>query len=89
VQIAPAHGVEELGVSPRGARGVDAPVRDSLREVQHALAVDEHGGARLVEEDPSRVDLTQVGKQLGFDRTASPHEVVHAREKLVTGQTPE
>ena len=42
-----------------GARSFDASVRGVLRQVQHARAVDEQGGAALREIEAPRVELRQ------------------------------
>jgi hypothetical protein len=76
-------------MTPRSPCRLDALVRHGLREVEHPLAVGEHRGAALLEIQPARVDLAQVGEHLGFERVAHSYERVHLRQELVARETSE
>ena len=76
-------------MTPRRARRLDSLVGDPLREVEYALAVDEHRGAALLEIQPARIDLAEVGEQLGLDRVAALDQLPHPREQLGVGKPSE
>lgn len=86
VQLAAAHGGEDLGVTTGGPGGRDAFVRDALGEAQDTLAVREHRRAAFFQLEPAGVDLRQVGEQVGFDVVAAPDEIVEAGEQFAPGK---
>jgi hypothetical protein len=89
VQITPAHGLEDLRVPPHRSRGVNPLVGDRFREVQDTLAVDEDGGARLLEKQPSCLDLAEMDEKLGLDGVAALDQGAQTRQELMTGKTAE
>ncbi len=86
VQLAAAHGGEDLGVTTGGPGGRDAFVRDALGEAQDALAVREQRRAAFLDVEPARVDLGEVGEQLGLDGVSAPDELMEAGEQLAPGK---
>ena len=63
--------------------------RGLVGEVQDSDAVVKHRGACLAQIQAPRVDLSQMGEQLGLDRISASDQGVQAGEKTVAGQTGE
>jgi len=64
----------------------DSFVRNAFGEVQHLDAVVKHRGARLLEVEPTRVDLSQVRNQLGLEAVIAPDQIMQPNQELITGQ---
>jgi hypothetical protein len=58
---------EQCGVAPRGAGDRDARIGLGLREVEPFGAVGEHRGRGLTGVEAARLDLADVGDEIGLD----------------------
>jgi hypothetical protein len=87
MQIAGAHCIEDLGMSPGRSRRVNPLVGNPLREVQDALAVAEHRRASLFEIERARFDLAEVCEQLGLDRVTALDQLAYPLEQLGIGES--
>jgi hypothetical protein len=75
VEPAVAEHVEELRVVARGPGGRDAEVGLEVRELEHFDAVDVHGRFRLARVKAPRIDLGDVGDDVGLDSPGLAVEV--------------
>ena len=77
---------QELRESSRGPRDRDSFVCDAFREVQHVDAVVEHRRARLFEIEPPRIDLAQMGDELGLEGVIALDQVVQLLQESTVGK---
>jgi len=85
MKISSAHGVQKLRMSPGRSGSVDPLVRDRLREVQDAYAVVEDGGARLLDMQIARLDLSEMCEQIRFDGVAALNQRAQSGRERGTG----
>jgi hypothetical protein len=74
---------QKLRELPRRPRDCDSFVGDAFCEVQHANAVVEHRGAGLLEIEPPRIDLAEMGDELGLEAVIALDQVVQLRQELI------
>ena len=72
---------------PSRPRDRDSFVRDTFGEVEHVDAIIEHRGARLLEVEPPRIDLPQMGDELGLEVVVALDQVVQMQQELSVGET--
>jgi hypothetical protein len=77
---------QKLREPPHGPRNRNSFVRDAFCEVQHVDAVVEHRGARLSEIEPPRIDLAEVGNELGLEAVIAPDQFVQLSQELSVGK---
>jgi hypothetical protein len=84
-QMQPAIGqhLEQRGILPRRPRDRDAQVGLVLPQMENPPAVLEHRRARLPRVKPPDLHFSDVGHDLGLDRSRLPHERGELTEKVV------
>jgi hypothetical protein len=70
---------------PRGASGGDAEVGLGVREMEALRAVREHRGRGLTGVEPARVDLADVGDEVGLGVAGVAQQIGESAEQLVVG----
>ena len=68
-------------------RDRDSFVSNPLREVEHLDAITEHRAARLLEIQPPRIDLPQMGDELGLEMVIALDQVPQMQQELTVGKT--
>jgi hypothetical protein len=86
MQPALGHGVEDRGIPPGRAGGVDAPERGLLGQVQHVDAVEEHRRIAGGHVELAGIDLGDAGEEVGGGGAfARGHVSQSAQQVLVAG----
>jgi len=78
---------QKLRALSRRPSHCDSFVRDAFGEVQHVDAVVKHRGARPLEVEPARIDLGEMGDQLGLEGVIALDQIVQLSQELIVGKT--
>jgi hypothetical protein len=89
MQFSTPDGLENLRMMSHSTRSMNSLVGNSFREMEHALAPDEHRGIALLEIDPPSIYLSKVSEQVGLDRVSALDQLPHALEQLGVGEPSE